>query len=311
VLEYTWRSPGEIESIVRFELEPHGDGTRLVLDHRQLGRAAGAGYGAGWHAHLEGLTAFLAGDAADAWENRYRAARPAYDEQAAAFGGGWMGFDGTALHEAVAAGDDDGARQLAQRQPDLRARPDGEGLLAAMRALYRGRPDLAAELLPPDGDLDVLHAAAFARTGRVSELVGIEPSLAATYSVDGFTPLHLACFGGSVETIRALIDAGAPLEAVSRNPMAQVRPLGTAAFRGDVAVARALLEAGADPNGPGEHGSRPLHEVAFTGDAAFVTVLLEYGADPSLDRPDGKTPVEVAWERGHDELAELLQGARA
>src|SRR6185312_5347964 len=66
VLEYEWRFPGEDDSVVRFELHPQEFGTLLVLDHRRLGRASGAGYSAGWHAHLDAL-ARLYEFSDDAW----------------------------------------------------------------------------------------------------------------------------------------------------------------------------------------------------------------------------------------------------
>ena len=81
VLEYEWRFAGEEESIVRFELLPQEFGTLLVLDHRQLGRAAGAGYGAGWHAHLDALGRVYA-FSDDAWTQRYEELLPGYRAQA-------------------------------------------------------------------------------------------------------------------------------------------------------------------------------------------------------------------------------------
>ena len=75
--EYTWTFIGEDESVVRFELVPHDPGTRLVLDHRRIGREYAAGYGAGWQSHLE----TLAGERElGAWEERFRELRPTYVE---------------------------------------------------------------------------------------------------------------------------------------------------------------------------------------------------------------------------------------
>jgi uncharacterized protein YndB with AHSA1/START domain len=70
LLEYDWTFPGETESVLRLELEPRGEGTLLVLDHRRLPAGAAAGYGAGWHAHLDGLDAMLARAESD-WDARF------------------------------------------------------------------------------------------------------------------------------------------------------------------------------------------------------------------------------------------------
>ena len=81
VLELDWTYPGEPDSVARFELRPDGDGTILVLDHRGLPPAAIAGYGAGWHSHLDSLEAHLAGREAD-WSARFEELGPAYEERA-------------------------------------------------------------------------------------------------------------------------------------------------------------------------------------------------------------------------------------
>jgi uncharacterized protein YndB with AHSA1/START domain len=86
VLELGWTYPDEPESAVRFELRADGDGTVLVLDHRGLPPRAIAGYGAGWHSHLDSLDAHLAGGSAD-WSARFQELGPAYEQQAEAVTG--------------------------------------------------------------------------------------------------------------------------------------------------------------------------------------------------------------------------------
>jgi uncharacterized protein YndB with AHSA1/START domain len=86
VLELGWTYPEEPDSAVRFELRPDGDGTVLVLDHRGLPPRSIAGYGAGWHSHLDSLDAHLGGEEAD-WTARFEELGPAYEKQAAAVSG--------------------------------------------------------------------------------------------------------------------------------------------------------------------------------------------------------------------------------
>jgi uncharacterized protein YndB with AHSA1/START domain len=81
VLELTWTYGDEPESLLRFEILPREHGCLLVLDHRRLDRAEAAGYGAGWHAHLDGLALHLAGQRGD-WDELYRELRPSYEELA-------------------------------------------------------------------------------------------------------------------------------------------------------------------------------------------------------------------------------------
>ena len=83
LLELQWPYPGEPDSVARFELRPDGDGTLLVVDHRGLPPSSIAGYGAGWHSHLDSLQAYLSGRQGD-WDARFRELGPAYETRAAA-----------------------------------------------------------------------------------------------------------------------------------------------------------------------------------------------------------------------------------
>ena len=73
-LEYSWHEPTHPTSQVCFALRPlaGGRGTHLTLTHRDLVAAEGCNFAAGWHHHLELLSAHLAGRAAPwDWE-RYK-----------------------------------------------------------------------------------------------------------------------------------------------------------------------------------------------------------------------------------------------
>jgi ankyrin repeat protein len=147
-----------------------------------------------------------------------------------------------------------------------------------MHALYKGDKESAARLLPGDGELAAHEAAAFGRIDRLRTLLDEDAERVNESSPDGFTPLHLALFGGSEEAVRLLIERGADLEAVSTASFAQVRPLGTAAFVRSVPLATILLDAGADPNGAGEGGSTPLAAATQNGDGELIDLLTARGA---------------------------------
>jgi len=273
VLEYTWTFTGEGRSVVRIELRPHDDGTLLVLDHRGLGHGFGVGYAAGWHAHLDMLGATLAGGSLE-WTPRYEQVRPDYQQQ----------MDGLTWTSAAVS-------------------PVREALYAGDRA--------AAEAAAENTDLDVFDAAALGDTDRVRRLLDADAECVHTLSDDGFSPLHFACFSGSTETTRLLVERGAPLERVAQSSFARVRPLGTAAFARQLETARVLLEAGADPNGTEEGGFVPLHTAAQNGDVDLIRLLLEHGADPERATSDGRTPLELARGGGHTESVRLLEAAAA
>ena len=67
------------------------------------------------------------------------------------------------------------------------------------------------------------------------------------------------------------------------------------------------LAAGADVDVKGGFaGGAPLHYAAANGHKGIVELLNTKGADVNAKDGDGKTPLEVAIERGKTDTAELL-----
>ena len=78
-------------------------------------------------------------------------------------------------------------------------------------------------------------------------------------------------------------------------------------YPGGVEAIRALIEAGADVNAQNECGRTPLHEAAWApGQDEDVKALLDAGSDPTVEDQEGKTPLDVALEQGHDDAAKEL-----
>jgi adenosylhomocysteine nucleosidase len=151
-----------------------------------------------------------------------------------------------------------------------------------LQALYEGRSaDVDAFLAAdPAPVLDVFEAAALGRVDRLRELVTADPSLAQAFADDGFTALHLATFLGPPEAAAVLLEAGAEVEAPSRNPMG-VRPVNSAAAgRHPVEHLRQLLAHGADPNGAQASGHTALDEARHRDDAAMIALLEAAGGRP-------------------------------
>ena len=85
LLEVEWHYEGEDQSVLRIELQPQGERTLLVLDHRLLQAGQAAGYGAGWHAYLDGLDDFLLGRSGS-WDERFQTRLEDYRRAAAGAG---------------------------------------------------------------------------------------------------------------------------------------------------------------------------------------------------------------------------------
>ena len=134
----------------------------------------------------------------------------------------------------------------------------------------------------------------------------------------GNFPLHEAAEHGTAGVVRALLDAGARVDAnTGRSGLGRWfrgadTPLHLAASNQDPAVATSLLEAGADVNGRGRGGRSPLHGAASNRNPEVAELLLEAGAEVNARTSGGITPLHyAAGARGTPEVLAVLLEAGA
>ncbi len=185
---------------------------------------------------------------------------------------------------AAATAAQGGDRESGERRGGLG--PDPSQVQAAVRAARqqsRARPDEADE---DSVDLEERQPGALS----YAELVGKQ---------GGLTPLLHAAREGHVETVRALLDAGADINQVSAGD--HTSPMLIAMINGHFDLALSLLERGADPNIASDAGATPLYaalnahwapkarypqQLAYQQQqATYVEVmkaLLEVGVDPNV-----------------------------
>ena len=208
-------------------------------------------------------------------------------------------------YELLQAGDADGLRRILQQDPAQSEVRDSAGVSLLMHSLYRGRRDLAELIASKKEALDIFEAAALGRLDRLKQCLPNAASAINSRSKDGFTALHFACFFGQPDAARLLIENRAAVDAVAANPT-QVMPLHSAASSRNLEAARLLLERGAPVNARQQAGWVPIHAAAQNGDRPMVELLLKHHADPKLANDGGKTSAMVAREKGHEEIATLL-----
>ena len=210
--------------------------------------------------------------------------------------------------KAVKEGDLPKVQSLVAASPSLAAARTDKGVSAPLLALYHRKQEVAGLLLTRKEaiePLDVFEAAAFGRTVRLKAILDEETSLANAYASDGFYPLGLASFYGHEEAAKLLLAKGADPNLAARNAM-KVRAIHAACASGSLSIVRALLEAGADVNALQEKGFTPLHEAAATGKLELLRILLDHGANAELRTEDGKSALDLARDEKQDAIVELL-----
>ena len=209
-----------------------------------------------------------------------------------------------ALWDAVKAKDLERAKALIAREPALVDARNEKGEPAVLSAIYLGAWEIADFLIRSGATLDIFSAAAAGNSVILPALIA--EHRANLYAPDGWTPLHLAAFFGHVEAARLLIEAGADVHAVSKNPTANT-PLHAAAARAHLDVIELLLAHGAEVNRKAGGGWTPLHLAAGSRSPDTVAFLLERGADVSANDDQGNTPLAIARQTRQSRAAELIQ----
>jgi hypothetical protein len=125
-----------------------------------------------------------------------------------------------------------------------------------------------------------------------------------------WTALHFAASNGHAAVCEVLLlGANAPLRAKAANG---AEPLHCAAMNGMVDALRMLLSCGAPPDAATPRAFyTPLHYAAAHGHAAACRLLLESGAAVGPEEMWGRTPEELASERGHILTVRLLRSQTA
>ncbi|WP_447985737.1 ankyrin repeat domain-containing protein [Nitrospira sp. Nam74] len=121
-------------------------------------------------------------------------------------------------------------------------------------------------------------------------------------------PLLRAASSGDTARIRQLLEDGH--NANEAFPIVGTRPLILASSSGHVETVAALLDAGADIDAQDLTGWTALHAAAFNGDSATISLLLQRGALFREPRWYRKSPTDIAEMLGHTNIVSVLQKAQ-
>ena len=183
--------------------------------------------------------------------------------------------------DAIKAGKVDEVRQLIQQNPALKSARDATGASALLVAAYNMKPDVVKVLLDLGAPVDIFEASVLGKVDRIQEILKASPARVSEHAPDGFTPVALAAFFGQPAAVKALIAAGADVNAAAKNPL-KVAALHAAVAGGKLEIVRTILEAGGDPNAQQQQGFRPIHEAGTRANRALAELLLNHGAEATM-----------------------------
>jgi len=198
----------------------------------------------------------------------------------------------------------------AETEPALIQARDPQGVSPLLWSVYAGQPVvrdyLLAQLVTHGVLLDIFEAASVGDVLRLEDILTADPASVHSFSGDGWTPLHLAAGFGIPESVDLLLQHGAPVDAVSKNPQRNQALHAALALGRNLQTVRLLLSHGADPNAAQVGGFTPLFSAASANRRDLVDLLIEHGAYALHTSDLGKTAADFARERGHTELADWL-----
>jgi uncharacterized protein len=187
-------------------------------------------------------------------------------------------LDSEKFRQAVVTADLATVVSMLDRDPALRYARDAGGVSVYTLACLQGHAKIAEEIAGRGLVLDIFEAAASGDSKRANDLSKDDPGLAHHRLPDGRTPLHLAAEAGKAAMVTFFAMKGSDLSVGPESP----------------------LLAAVD---------YPDHALA----TEMSVFLLMNASDPNARRRDGKTALELARARGHDDLVQMLihRGAEA
>ena len=234
------------------------------------------------------------------------------------------------LYYASLGGFYDMAERLVGKHPEY-INSRGGLLITPLVAALHGRHFHIAELLHRHGaDLDVqdngghtsLHEACRTGVPDIVQWLLVHGADMNAQCCQRYSPLHVAADNGSLQALKILIAHNADIDIRTVHGKC---PLHVAAspkvHRDHVEIMQLLLDKGANPNARDKNDSTPLHHSSWwkraknypatQGTVEGTRLLLKHGALVDVKDNEGRTPMQLALEHGHNDIVTCLSGHSA
>lgn len=207
----------------------------------------------------------------------------------------------------ISTRDNHGLDMLLQKNTGLADGKTAQGVSYLLMAAYY-RNGAAVDLIRSKqrSGLDIYESAAVGALANVQRFIEQAPTVANSFSSDGFTALGLACFFGHFEIARYLIEKGAEVNTASNNAF-KVAPIHSACAISSYELTELLLQNEADVNLRQAGEVSPLHTAAHNGQTRLAQLLIDYGADINAKTAKGESPLQMANEKLFSETADLIK----
>ncbi len=239
---------------------------------------------------------------------------------------GWLaeGADLTQeLSNAVIANDPDRVKFLVSKGADVN-KADSQGWTPLQSAARQRRDDMIKLLIELGATVDVGDPTPLVAAVMRDHVPSIKMLLEHGANIEqpgqeGFRPLPLAIAEDKYEAAKALMEAGADVNAASGDegltPLmiaaGQTAPAEGAMFVPGSArptdIARGLIDGGADVNAQSKSGVTALMVAATHNNPPMIGMLIDAGADPTIKNSQGQTAADVAERNGNLEALQAIR----
>ncbi|EXB51440.1 putative S-acyltransferase [Morus notabilis] len=222
------------------------------------------------------------------------------------------------VFSASAYGDFQKLRSFVEQDGASLSTPDANGYYALQWAALNNFPDIAHYIIQHGGDVNAtdnmqqtaLHWAAVRGGIAVADVLLQNGARVEAADINGYRAVHVAAQYGQTSFLNHIV---AKYHADFDVPDNEGRsPLHWAAYKGFADTIRLLLFRDACQGRQDKEGCTPLHWAAMRGNVEACTVLVHAGTKQELTVKDnaGFTPVQLASDKGHRNIAFLLSNAQ-
>ncbi|KAL0335005.1 UNVERIFIED_CONTAM: putative protein S-acyltransferase 23 [Sesamum radiatum] len=221
------------------------------------------------------------------------------------------------VFSAAAYGDFDKLRKFVEHDGVSLSQPDGNGYYPLQWAALNNFADIVQYIIEHGGEVNAkdnagqtaLHWAAVRGSIAAADVLLQNGARVEAADVNGYRPVHVAAQYGQTGFLNYIV---AKYHADFDVPDNDGRsPLHWAAYKGFADTIRLLLFRDASQGRQDKEGCTPLHWAALRGNVEACSVLAHAGSKEELMVKDkaGKTPVELASDKGHRHIALFLSNA--